>query len=100
VHTAAILPVENLHHVLVNGQIVLTPDMEIIPRDRLEDGDVILRFALPGIDPHADVKPQVVIRVGIDHPRYSSMIGTRVLNDIRAVVAAVMIEVEAEFFSA
>jgi hypothetical protein len=97
-HTIAISPVENLHHVLVNGQITPTPDMEIIPHERLEDGDVLLRFTLPGIEPDAHVQPQVVITVGIDHPLGRGIVGTGVLNDIRAVVAAVINEVEAEFF--
>jgi hypothetical protein len=100
VHTVAISPVENLHHVRVNGQIIAPPDMEIIPHERLKDGDVILRFSLPGIDPDAHVYPQVVITVGIDHPLGRGIAGTRVLNDIRAVVGAVMAEAETEFFPA
>jgi hypothetical protein len=98
VHAIAISPVENLHHVLVNGQIIATPDMEIIPHEHLKDGDVILRFSLPGIDPDAHVHPQVVITVGIDHPLGRGIVGTGVLNDISAVVGAVMAEAETEFF--
>ncbi|HXN36416.1 MAG TPA: hypothetical protein VN892_00095 [Solirubrobacteraceae bacterium] len=84
VHPAAITPVEDMHHVLVNGVRMDTHDMEIVPHERLEDGDVVLRFSLPGIDPDADVKPQIVLTIGIDHVLARGLKGTSVLNQITA----------------
>ncbi len=94
VHAAAIAPVEDLHHVLVNGQLVKTPDMEVIPRERLEDGDVILRFSLPNIEPDARVYPVVVLAVAIDHPLTRGLPCVRVLNQIRTDAEAALDAIE------
>lgn len=98
VHPAAIAPIEDMHRVYVNDQLVETPDMEIISRERLADGDIILRFSLPGIEPGAQVYPQVAITVGIDHPLTRGRIGMGVLNEIGAGILPVISEIEAEFF--
>jgi hypothetical protein len=82
-HATAILPAEDVYHVLVNGQLTEPTDMEIIPHERLEHGDVVMRFRLPDIDPDAYVHPQVAITVGIDHILCRELIGVSVLNEIR-----------------
>ena len=90
VHPAAITPVKDMHHVLVNGVVVDTPDMEVIPHERLKDGDIVLRFSLPGIDPDAHVKPEVALTIGIDHALTRGLEGTGVLSRIIADVGAAM----------
>jgi len=98
VHAAAITPIEDMHHVLINDVPVPTLDMEIIPRERLEDGDVVLRFSLPDTYAGANVKPNVVIAVGIAHALTRGLDGTRVLNEIAGDVNAALDEIEREFF--
>ena len=98
-HTAAIVPAEDLYHVLVNGAAYAIPDAEIIPRDRLEHGDVLMRFSLPGIDPNADVKPQIALTVGIDHVLCRGLIGATVLNQIISEVHSTLGIVQFAFFS-
>jgi hypothetical protein len=84
IHAAAILPQEGVTHLLINGQVILLPpDRELVPHERLEDGDVVMRFSIPGVDPDADVKPQYAVAVAIDHPLTRNLIGTSVLNQIR-----------------
>jgi hypothetical protein len=83
VHSAAVAPVADMHHVLVNGALIATPDMTVCLHERLKDGDVILRFSLPGLEPGANVKPQIVLTVGIDHILTSGIPSLRVLNEIR-----------------
>jgi hypothetical protein len=98
VHAAAISPIESMHHVLVNDQPIETPDMEIIPHERLKDGDVILRFSLPNLDTDARVYPVAALTVGIDHPLTRGLIGTGVLNEIGAALLPIIKEIEAKFF--
>ena len=94
IHPAAILPAEGVSHLLINGQVILTKDLEIIPHKRLEHGDVVMRFSLPNVEPDADVKPQYATAVSIDHPLTRGLISTSVLNQIRTdtetAIAAVM----------
>ena len=97
VHPAAILPGEGVTHVLVNGQLVLTPDLEVIPHERLKHDDVLMRFSLPAVEPEADVKPQYAIAVSIDHPLTRGLIGTSVLNQIRKDTEAALAVVVALF---
>ena len=99
VHTAAISPAEDLYHVVVDGTAYAVPDAEIFPRERLEHGDVLMRFSLPGIDPNADVKPQIVLTVGIDHVLCRGLIGTSVLNQIANEVHSTLGLVQTAFFS-
>lgn len=94
VHATAILPAEDSYHLLVNGQLTQPTDLEIIPHERLEHGDVIMRFSLPGIDSDADVHPQVTITVGIDHVLCRELIGVSVLNQIRNDTEAVLDVIE------
>lgn len=83
VHPTALIPTEGLHHVLVDGQRVDPPDLELIPHERLEHGDVVMRFTLVvPTDPQPKVHPQVATKVGIDHPLTRGLIGTSVLNEI------------------
>jgi hypothetical protein len=95
IHAAAILPAEGVSHLVINGQVVLLPkDREIFPLERLKHGDKVMRFRLPGVEPDADVKPQLAVSVAIDHPLTRNLIGTTVLNQIRtdtdAALAAVV----------
>lgn len=98
-HTAAISPAEDLYHALIDGTAYAIPDAEIIPRERLEHGDVLMRFSLPNIDPNADVKPQIVLTVGIDHVLCRGLIGTSVLQQIASEVHSTLGLAQAAFFS-
>jgi hypothetical protein len=98
IHPIAVLPVEERYHVLVNGIEHPVSDVEIIPHERLKDGDILLRFSLPDVNPDADVKPQIVLTVGIDHPMTSDAIGTSVLNRITPEVGATLSMLDQVFF--
>jgi hypothetical protein len=99
VHPAAIIPAETAYHVLINGQLVEPTDLEIVPHDRLEHGDVVMRFSLPGIHPDARVNPQVAMTVGIDHVLCRNLIGTSVLKQIRDSTEAALDVIEPLFNS-
>lgn len=82
-HPTALIPADDAHRILVNGVPIDPPaDLEIIPRERLTHGDVIMRFSLSALPLDAKVHPQVATKVGIDHPLTRSLIGTSVLNRI------------------
>ena len=83
VHPAGILPAEAAYHVLVNFMIVVPPDMEAIPHERVEHGDVLMRFSYSTTNPKPGVHPQVAVTVGIDHVLCRGLIGTSVLSQIR-----------------
>ncbi len=97
-HPTAILPAEDLYRVLVNGEIVMPPDLEIVAHERLEHGDVVMHFTLDTSDPSPAVHPQVAIAVGVDHVLCRGLIGTSVLNQIRHDVTPVL-NVIGEFFA-
>jgi len=94
VHPTAIIPAETAYHVLVNGRLVEPTDLEIVPHERLEHGDIVMSFTLPGIDPDANVNPQIAITVGIDHVLCRRLIGTSVLNQIRGGTEAALDVIE------
>jgi hypothetical protein len=96
VHPTAIIPAQSVYHVLVNGLPTWPPDLEIIPHERLEHGDVVMRFSveIPG-NPNPGVHPQVAIAVGIDHPLTRGLIGTSVLNQIGKDAGAALDIIEA-----
>jgi len=82
-HATALIPADDAHRILVNGDPIDPPDdLEIIPHERLVHGDVVMRFSLPNVPPDANVHPQIATKVGIDHPLTRSLIGTSVLNQI------------------
>jgi hypothetical protein len=83
VHPAAILPAKGVAHVLINGQIVLVPDLEVVAPKRPKHGDVVMRFGLANVELDADVKPKLSTAVAIDHPLTADVIGVAVLNQIR-----------------
>lgn len=95
----AIAPIEHAHDVLVNGEPIPISDVEIIPHESLEQGEVILRFSLPaGIDPDAEVYPDVAATAGIDHPLCSGVAGTRILEGIMQAAGALFLDIEERFF--
>lgn len=96
-HPMAIMPNEERYYVLWDGIPAMVDDLEIVPHDRLEDGDVVMRFKLATINPKANVQAQVAMTVGIDHPLCGSRPCTSILNDITAMVGATIIELGAFF---
>jgi hypothetical protein len=99
IHPTVIWPVDSLHRVLVDGAPLPAAALEITPRKRLEDGDVVLRFTLPTyLDPPAQVDPQIVLAIGIDHRACAGLEAMGVLNAMMADVGAVIGALEAQFF--
>jgi hypothetical protein len=90
VHPAAITPVTTMHQVLIDGRPLPASAMEILPRERLKDGDVVLRFTVPESDAGANVEPHIVLAVGIDHAITRGLPSTRVLNEIGLAVEAAL----------
>jgi hypothetical protein len=95
VHPMAVLPAESLYHVIVNGELVHPDDLEIVSHERLEHGDVVMRFTLDTDDPSPDVHPRVTITIGIDHILCRNLVGVGVLNQIRADTQTAIDTVEA-----
>jgi len=81
-HPTALIPEQSRHRLLVDGITVEPSDLEVIPHERLEHGDMVMRFTLADVPEDAKVHPQIATKVGIDHPLTRSLIGTRVLNEI------------------
>ncbi len=98
VHPTGILPAPDAFHVLVDGKRHSPTDLEVIPHDRLEHGDVVMRFTLD-VDPSADVYPQVAVAVGIDHVLCRELIGTGVLNQIRESAEPALDAIEAILYA-
>ena len=94
VHPAAILPAENAHLLLVNGKVTQPSDLEIIPHEHLEHGDVVMRFSLDTPDPNPDVHPYFATTVSIDHVLCRELIGVTVLNGIREDTEAALDVIE------
>jgi len=99
VHPVAIWPSEDLYNVWVDGQPIPASDVEVVPHDRLEDGDILMRVCIPGASSHSDVRSQVVVAVGIDHPLCRGRTGTAVLDRIRQEAAAALLKLAEEFFA-
>src|SRR5205823_11160969 len=98
IHPTAIFPAPDYHRVLVDGVPIPPTDVEIVPRERLDDGDVVLYFTLAGVSANADVHPQFVITVGIDHPLCRGQIGTTVVSEIGVAATRAMNAIETRFF--
>jgi hypothetical protein len=79
---------------VVNGQPTQPSDLEIIPHERLEHGDVIMRFSLDTTDPNPNVHPYFVTTVSIDHVLCRKLIGVSVLNQIRSDTEVVLDAIE------
>jgi hypothetical protein len=98
IHPIAVFPMEDHYRVLVDNEEFDAAEVEPIPRERLRDGDVVMRFGFPGVDPRAHVEPQVALTVGIDHALARGAVGTSVLNQITPEVAATLSMLEQGFF--
>lgn len=98
VHAAAITPVEDMHHVFADDRLVPASGMEVVPHERIKDGDVLLRFTIPDTHTYTNVAPKLVLTIGIDHRLTRGLGGMSVLNEIGADVMAVLDEIEAEHF--
>ena len=73
-------------------------DLESIPHNRLELGDVILRFSLPDVPPGTPVDPRVALSIGIDHPLCEGREAVGVINEMIATITSVMGDIEAALF--
>ncbi len=94
VHPTSILPAESAYLLLVNGQPTQPTDLEIIPHERLEHGDVLMHFSLDLTDPNPNVQPYIATTVGIDHVLCRELIGVSVLNQIREDAEAALDAIE------
>jgi len=99
VHPVAIWPSEDHYTVWVDGKPIPATDVEVVPHDRLEDGDILMRVRIPGANSTSDVRSQVVVAVGIDHPLCRGRTGTDVLDGIRAEAAATLLQLAEGFFA-
>lgn len=99
IHPTIIWPVHPGYRVLVNGIPFPASDVEIIRRERLHPGDVILRFTLANVGPDASVDPQVVLAVGIDHPACEGLEAASIVNRIVTEVGDVIGSLENQFLT-
>jgi hypothetical protein len=98
VHPAMVWPVTGQHRVFVGGQQMSPSDVQSIPRNRVEAGDVILRFQLPDVPPRTPVDPRVTLSIGIDHPLCEGREAVGLINEIIAEVTSVMGDIEGALF--
>jgi len=98
VNPALIWPVIGQHRVLVDGGQTSPSDVESIPPNRLQPGDVILRFSLPDVPPGTPVDPRVALSVGIDHPLCEGRAAVGVINEMIAKITSVMGDIDAPLF--
>ncbi len=99
VHPTVVWPVIELHEVLVDGQPIPATDLESIPHQRLQPGDVLVRFNLAGVDRGAAVDPRIVLAIGIDHALCEGREGVGLLNEIMRDVRDVIAGLETDLFS-
>lgn len=83
---------------LVDGDPLPLSDAELVTHGRLEHEDVVLRFALPGTGPEADVDPGLATTVGIEHPLCDGIAGGNVVRGILHAAAAAALDIEERFF--
>jgi hypothetical protein len=98
VHPALVWADASKHRVIVGGEEMAPSDLERFPQTRLEVGDVLMRFNLPGVEPGTPVDVRAALSIGIDHPLCEGREAVGLLNEIIKDVTGVMGGIEEDVF--